>query len=504
MTYRKVMISLFAAVLLSAFIAGAAPARFYVIPVVKKYKNTVIVVSWSSERTSGEALLSALANIYDASETKRYLLVVEPGVYDIGSKTLRMKPYVDIAGYGETETTITGNIDGYLTGVVSGCDNAELSHLTVKNTGGGDDTVAVIADGVFDSFKITCVTAEASGAVLSNTGVYFISSTAVMTHVTASASGGEACFGVYCDNSYPVMKNVTATASDGTDENYGVLNDLLSDPIMTDVTATASGGGSVAFNCGVYNELSFPVMTSVTATASDGDSSFGVFNIDNSSPVMNNVTAEASGGVFENYGIYNEGNASPTMTNVTAKASGGGSDAVNYGVLISNASPEMKNVTAEATAVYMAIGVVNFSASPTMEDVTVSVSSESVNFGVWNIASYPVMTNVTITASGGMNTLNQGVYNASSSPTMTFVTAVATDGGGISENYGVYNEGDPIVGSNAEIFNSILSGDTNSIYTDEFSHADIYKTELDGPIGEAGRNNCTFVFDNAGSVIACP
>ncbi len=50
---------------------------------------------------SGTALLNALSGITGASEANPYLLKVEPGVYDLGTGTLRMKSFVDIEGSGE-------------------------------------------------------------------------------------------------------------------------------------------------------------------------------------------------------------------------------------------------------------------------------------------------------------------------------------------------------------------------------------------------------------------
>jgi hypothetical protein len=44
---------------------------------------------------------------------------------------------------------------------------------------------------------------------------------------------------------------------------------------MTHVIATASGGN---IGCGVYNALSSPVMTNVTASAGGSNNDFGVYN----------------------------------------------------------------------------------------------------------------------------------------------------------------------------------------------------------------------------------
>ena len=56
---------------------------------------------------NGNLLLDALESITGVSSDSRYLLKLEPGVYDIGNNSLVMKEYVDIEGSGETNTIIT-------------------------------------------------------------------------------------------------------------------------------------------------------------------------------------------------------------------------------------------------------------------------------------------------------------------------------------------------------------------------------------------------------------
>ena len=260
-------------VLGAVFMWSTAWADFYVIAAGKRAKRTVLVSPQSTAVASGTALLNAQNGINDASATNPYLIIIEPGVYDIGSSSLQMKSYVDIQGSGENVTKITGNVAIGLSGVLKGADDAELRFLTVENTGGGTYANAIFNLGASPS----------------------------MTHVTATASGGTYNYGVFNhSSSSPTMTNVTATASGGASSS-GVLN-AHSSPTMTHVTATASGGN---VNHGVENNSSSsPTMTSVTATASGGTTSYGVDNF-SSSPKMTHVTATASGGTSYNYGVNN-------------------------------------------------------------------------------------------------------------------------------------------------------------------------------------------------------
>lgn len=210
------------------------------------------------------------------------LLKIMPGVYNVGTSTVQMQPYIDIEGSGENTTIIQGNISSsdFSVGLVTGSNNSEIRFLTINNNGGGDSTIA------FYNFsaapKMTNITAKASGGI-NSIGVHNVSSSPIMTNVTVTASGELFNYGVSNSSSSPIMTNVTTTASGGTYCN-GVRNSSSS-PIMTNMTATASSGKNA--NMGVYNSSSSPVLTNVIVTAS-GDWSYGVFNDYSSGIVMIN------------------------------------------------------------------------------------------------------------------------------------------------------------------------------------------------------------------------
>ena len=160
--------------------------------------GTIVIVSpkpGDTPQANGTALLNNLGDI-DADANNPYLIKLGPGIYDIGPSSLQMKQYVDIEGSGENTTIITGHIDTGTSGVVRGSSHAELRFLTVRNTGGGDNAIAIYNWG---TTKITNVTATAAGST-TNYGIfnYFA---ATMTNVTASASAttsvGTATYGVY-------------------------------------------------------------------------------------------------------------------------------------------------------------------------------------------------------------------------------------------------------------------------------------------------------------------
>src|SRR5215217_1929827 len=164
-------------------------------------KRTVVVSPVGTDPENGTALINALAAIVDASQTKKYLLYVEPGTYDLGSATLQMKEHVDIEGAGELSTLITSSAARFNVpaGTVLGADDAELRFLTVRNTGTGavGSWSAAILN-LATSPRLTHVTAEVIASRSINTGVFnaLSAGTPIITDVIATASGDATNIGV--------------------------------------------------------------------------------------------------------------------------------------------------------------------------------------------------------------------------------------------------------------------------------------------------------------------
>ncbi len=245
------LMQIFGLIIGIALSVSAARADFYVIPVPQKasaatlYKKTVVVSPGNTAVESGTALLTAIDAITDASSTNRYLIIIEPGVYDIGTETFAMKPYVDVQGSGENVTKITGSVSNIppaaKVGVVEGADNAELRFVTVENTGTSTVVVAI----------------RNSGA------------SPTLTFVTASATGGYYRYGLSNNASAAVLRNVTVAiehpASNGV--AVGVENEGGSDIVMEGVTIGLTGNVS---GVGVDLSGSTTLMRNVSVTVSTG------------------------------------------------------------------------------------------------------------------------------------------------------------------------------------------------------------------------------------------
>jgi hypothetical protein len=432
----------------------------------------VIVSPIGTATQNGTALLNALANITAASTNNPYLLKIEPGVYDLITSTLFMKPYVDVEGSGESVTTITsaGNPPPTtITGTVIGADNAELRFVTVKMSGG---------------YKPIAL--------------YNQSASPKITHVTAMAIGDfsstDSAYGIYDKNSSPLMTNVTISATGGTNANYGLYNDNSS-PSMMNFSADVSGG---SFCYGVYNLSSAPTMRSVFVTAiSCGPHTIGMYN-DTSSPIMNQVVVIATRGI-ENIAVDNS-NSSPTMTDVTATAWCQSATAHYYctGVLNSNSSPLMTNVTAAAlNGGRKNYGISNSGGAPIMNSVVITAYGAAGpvgNCGVCNFGASPTMNHVTVNVSDGVN-LNYAVYNDSSSVAIQNSTIGCASSSSTSV-YGIYNT----AASGAytvTINNSQIASRINTIYNDSHFATFVGASQLSGGavITNTGTVLCAGVYD---------
>jgi len=232
------------------------------------HANVVIVAKGGGDFTSIQA---ALDSIDDASASNPYLIWVAPGIYN---EQVIMKSYVDIRGAGElvTEISYTGHVDPY-SGTVEGADNAELSYLSVINTGGAQHAVAIYNETT--SPRLSHLTASASGGTSTNNGVYNLTASPTMAHMTASATGGSSSYGMYNDNNAsPTLNDVTLSAS-GATTNVGLSNNG-SATTLTNVRARGAGGSGTT-NYGVRNYTSL-TMTNVQIEGSGGSNNYGIFN----------------------------------------------------------------------------------------------------------------------------------------------------------------------------------------------------------------------------------
>jgi len=224
---------------------------------------------------SGTALLSAMSGITNASATKRYVIKLEPGTYDLGSTMLTQKAYVDLEGSGQQATVIqgVGNSDGTLeTAVVKGGSSAEIRDLQVKTAGTSSlPSIAILVIDGADT-RITNVTAVASGGV-SNWAIRNRNATAVIEDATLKAEGGAVAYGVSSKGtgSAATVKRSVIEVSNATSQTYGLsANAGGTYKEIRDVQAKVSAAGGSAYGFKQDDEF-FPSASKVRITNSTID-----------------------------------------------------------------------------------------------------------------------------------------------------------------------------------------------------------------------------------------
>jgi len=190
--------------------------------------------------------VAALDSITDSSLSKRYLVVIAPGVYQL-SATLVIDRYVTVVGSGRHATKLIGsmgsNAKGQSAAVVGGSsDGRELSDLTVVNTGSGSNSYSI---GIYISGSdmiISRVNVEVSGDSSNSIGILSVSNRSPMTDIETTATGDFANTGidVYSNQS---ISNVRANASGGSTNNYAMR--ISGDSAeVNNLLAIASGNNS--------------------------------------------------------------------------------------------------------------------------------------------------------------------------------------------------------------------------------------------------------------------
>jgi hypothetical protein len=173
---------------------------------------------------SGTALLNAVAGITNASATKPYVVKIEPGIYDLGTTMLNMKPFVDIEGSGQQATIIQGpGAADVSIAVVNGASSAELRDLQVKSTAGSTDGYAIpILLSSVDT-RIRRVTTTASGpSPAALYGIRIINGNPQIQDTTINVSGGGIGQGILSKaNASPKIHGVRITVTNPATTGYG-------------------------------------------------------------------------------------------------------------------------------------------------------------------------------------------------------------------------------------------------------------------------------------------
>ncbi len=265
--------------LLIAF-STPALASFFVIPTIQKESNIITVKTSDGDFDNP---IDAMNSITDASETNPYLIVIGPGVFDIGSNQIIMKSHVGILGSGENQTTITGSrstnsADQFDDGsLIVGTDNASLKSLTILNSTNVSDD------------NSSCIFFQNSTASIEDVHIrlYSISD---YTH------------GILSNNSTVTLKNVEIIVDNGTAHSYGILADNSSIIEDQDLTIIDSPDAGIAHAISIVGNSELHSRNLSVTVSGSGTQHKGVY-IQASTAVIISANIDISGGDRSNFGI---------------------------------------------------------------------------------------------------------------------------------------------------------------------------------------------------------
>lgn len=199
----------------------------------------------NDDEASGQRLLDALAAITDAASSKRYLLVLEPGTYDLAGAQFALKPYVSVHGAGVEQTKVLTSRNG--AGTV-GATGAALRRLTLSNPSSGAapigvdtngsvlEDVEVIVSGGSATAIVTDVplrrvkaSARGFGSVGTVVGIEAASHNLLFEEVEASASNGAINYGLRVAARNLEVRDSHFRAWGGVVRNYAVFAEYTID-----------------------------------------------------------------------------------------------------------------------------------------------------------------------------------------------------------------------------------------------------------------------------------
>lgn len=228
---RKIIV-LLASVLIAVPVCSFA-AAWYV-------PSNVRVVQKSNTDTSGRiysTITAALDSITTPpTATTPVVIKVMPGVYDLGTTAIQMKPYVTLEGSGAENTIITAtstetegcdNQTGMI-GTIRMANNSTVKNLTIKTTAvnGHATGIAVVnVKGMVDGVKVvTTGTTGADGICLTGPGMDSLADIEVSNAIIEATTSWSQANAVLANGG---VSKLTATKSRFTAFNNGGTGDVI-------------------------------------------------------------------------------------------------------------------------------------------------------------------------------------------------------------------------------------------------------------------------------------
>lgn len=318
---------LFTLVLAYFMLASAsAQNKVVVIPMagddLKPLKNIVSVAKANGDFNNPIAALSSITN---ASANNPYLVVIAPGVYDLGNEMLTLKPFVSIQGSGAQITTLKSAPNEVGEATVKLVANSSVADLGIESIANlATDTFGILAGGeniVIERCRIKASNFNDRGigfALLDDSNSVLLDSVEFILEGTTSANGiGRSPSSSIRNSTLRIQDSVfrvlspfsTAIASTGQSSNtsievkdtlieliadgaVGVSNTSADTQLYSGLTLTSSADNVIAFT-GAGSR--FRPLLQHSNIILDGANSVG-FSTNNGSPRIQNTYIRATTG----------------------------------------------------------------------------------------------------------------------------------------------------------------------------------------------------------------
>lgn len=250
-----------ASVLLPAAPAAGAPEVDVLDRTPAGVKTLVVSPVVGSPQASGKSLIGAFKaialNKLRGVSVRKWLIELEPGVYDIGDFVIKLEPGVEIEGAGVEATEIVGTgqtFNGpdfsFHKGVIVGSDDSELRNLTVRCVNSAQRDACITMVNVGASPRLTdvrLIAVDPQG--LGHWGLRNDHSSPRLQDVEIVVANGLNNYGmvnVFAD-SRPDVRDTVITAIDGSGDNIGMLNKVEALPAFMKGVEIGTMGGARAF-----------------------------------------------------------------------------------------------------------------------------------------------------------------------------------------------------------------------------------------------------------------
>ncbi len=275
-------------------LAGAVSASAQTAP----YVRTIIVPSNGTAAANGAALLAAIAGITPApSFAVRWLIKLEPGIYNVGTTPVVLSQYVDIEGSGLLQSIIQGAVvptpPSLIGGLVQGASNSEIRNLTIN-----------------------CV--STSGTTAGCQAVSLNAANARLTQVRILCQGSDtgSRWGIRTYDSSPILDDVEIQVStSGTGNNYGIVYGGSSTLNVLRSSIAVLNGSIDNIGIVMRDTPLWSLMRDSSVTAHGGTQAFGVGYISASGSAavsFDNVIVSAHSASVTNTGIGVHSGGFPT------------------------------------------------------------------------------------------------------------------------------------------------------------------------------------------------